>query len=89
MTIGKTGYHGRCDGNLRMALTDERAALDGSEADSGILSVLETATATIDSMWRSALEQGMGQTALHLGEASQGIHRALIALASLRLIPAD
>ena len=66
-----------------MAVADARAFEEEAAADSGLLNVLKYATAVIDSMWRSALSDGTGQTALHLGEASQGLHRAMIALTSL------
>ena len=72
-----------------MAVADVRAFEEEAGGDSGLLNVLKYATAVIDSMWRSALSDGTGHTALHLGEASQGLHRAMIALTSLTRLPAE
>ena len=72
-----------------MAVADVRAFDEETGGGSGLLKLLGEATAVIDSMWRSALSDGTGQAALHLGEASQGLHRAMIALGSLHRLPGD
>lgn len=51
--------------------------------DPSLLGLLRRAGAVIDSMWNSALADGDDGSALQLGEASQGVHRALIALSGL------
>ncbi len=64
---------------------DTHLSLLGSDRDDGGLNVVEglrRASATIDSLWRAALREGTGEAALKLGEASHGLHRALIALSS-------
>ncbi len=63
---------------------DSRASGFGGEGDPTglyLVDVLRRASATIDSLWRTALREGTGENALRLGEASHGLHRALIALA--------
>lgn len=45
-----------------------------------VVELLRRASAAIDSLWRTALDDGSGDMALKLGEASHGVHRALIAL---------
>lgn len=52
-------------------------------AGMNLVEVLRRASSTIDSLWRAALHDGTGEAALKLGEASQGVHRALIALSPL------
>ncbi len=54
-------------------------ASDGGRAR--VLSLLQQAARTIDQMWRSAQTDGRHTAAVSLGEASHGVHRALIALA--------
>lgn len=52
----------------------------GQAAHEGILSLLQQAARTVDQMWHSAQADGRNTAAVALGEASHGIHRALIAL---------
>ncbi len=47
-----------------------------------LMAMLRQASLTIDNLWRAALSDGTDTSALQLGEASQGVHRALIALAA-------
>jgi hypothetical protein len=47
-----------------------------------VLSLLQQAARTIDGMWRTAQTDGQSPASVALGEASHGIHRALIALQS-------
>lgn len=70
-----------------MAVADVRALDEGAWADSGVMALIEEATSVVDDLWRRALSDGTGQSALHFGEASQGLHRALIALGSARRHP--
>ncbi|HET6965974.1 MAG TPA: hypothetical protein VFH58_14460 [Acidimicrobiales bacterium] len=58
-----------------------RYGADQDDGGSNLVEVLRRASATIDSLWRAALREGTGEAALKLGEASHGLHRALIALA--------
>jgi hypothetical protein len=46
----------------------------------GVLGLLQQAARTIDEMWHSAQHDGRHAASVALGEASYGIHRALIAL---------
>jgi hypothetical protein len=46
---------------------------------SGVLEILDRVSATLDVMWRTAVGDG-SETAVRLGEASHGVHRAIIAL---------
>lgn len=57
-----------------------RYGADQEDGGSNLVEVLRRASATIDSLWRAALRDGTGEAALKLGEASHGLHRALIAL---------
>lgn len=43
--------------------------------------LLQQAARTIDLMWQSAQTEGQHPAAVALGEASHGVHRAMIALA--------
>lgn len=65
-----------------MAVTGERTngsnGLEGSAE--GVLRLLQQAARAIDQMWHSAQHDGRNPASVALGEASQGIHRALIAL---------
>lgn len=70
-----------------MAVTEELIEGDiivgdsGEEVPSdGVLGLLQQAARTVDGMWRSAQTDGRHSAAVALGEASYGIHRALIAL---------
>jgi hypothetical protein len=45
----------------------------------GVLDVLQRVSRTLDLMWRSAVANG-SDAAASLGEASHGVHRAIIAL---------
>lgn len=56
---------------------------DAELYDSGLLLSLRRAGSVIDSMWHRALADGDADSAVQLGEASQGVHRALIALTAL------
>jgi hypothetical protein len=74
-----------------MAVIDSitRETTAGERAEECVMSLLQRAARTIDAMWRSAQVDGSDTAAVALGEASHGVHRALIALqaepASLRL----
>lgn len=65
-----------------MALTEDGIdeARDRTGTGDCVLGLLEQAARTIDEMWRSAQAEGRHPAALALGEASHGVHRALIAL---------
>lgn len=72
-----------------MAVTGERIdgasrwgnnTSEGVEPHEGVLGLLQQAARTIDQMWHSAQDDGRHSAAVALGEASHGIHRALIAL---------
>lgn len=45
-----------------------------------VVAVLRQAAVALDAMWRESLLASGGETAVRLGEASHGVHRALIAL---------
>lgn len=51
--------------------------------DPGLLVLLRRASSMIDSMWHTALAENGQHHAVPLAEASQGVHRALIALGAL------
>jgi len=58
--------------------------MDGSESRgelSGVLDILERVSRTLDLMWRTAVSDG-SEAAVRLGEASHGLHRAIIALSA-------
>jgi hypothetical protein len=55
----------------------EAAPTDGSRIR--LLADLGAASRLLDELWRAALQQQKGE-ALELGEASQALHRAVIAL---------
>jgi hypothetical protein len=63
-------------------LVDTPAAPPAQEntLETGLVEVLRRASVTIDFLWRTALAEGASDLALKLGEASHGVHRALIAL---------
>lgn len=61
----------------------------GSGPDAGLMILLRRASAMIDSMWHSALAESGEYPAVHLAEASQGVHRALIALGALERASLD
>ena len=66
-----------------MAVIEDRIddAPNGSDSSrEGVLSLLQQAARTIDQMWHTAQGDGRHSAAVALGEASYGIHRALIAL---------
>jgi hypothetical protein len=48
----------------------------------GVVNLLERAARTVDRMWRESQLDGDPEVAVALGEASYGVHRALIALRS-------
>ena len=54
------------------------------ERTAAVIAELRKVAAMIDELWRDALEAGPGDTEIPLGEASQAVHRALIALRSQR-----
>lgn len=45
-----------------------------------LLVMLREASRAVDALWRDALAGGQADTAVRFGEASHGLHRALIAL---------
>lgn len=47
-----------------------------------LLVMLQEASRAVDALWRDALAGGQADTAVRFGEASHGLHRALIALNS-------
>ena len=47
-----------------------------------LLGMLREASRAVDALWRDALAGGQADTAVRFGEASHGLHRALIALNS-------
>ncbi len=59
------------------------AAIQTADSTDRVVGLLEQAARTIDQMWRSAQGDGSDVAAVALGQASHGIHRALIALESL------
>lgn len=66
-----------------MAVTDD--VIDGTSVfgDAGredVLHLLQQAARTVDAMWHAAQADRRNVEAVSLGEASYGIHRALIAL---------
>ena len=62
-----------------MAVTDSSYSADTQD---GVVGMLQQAARTIDRMWRDAQMEGEHGAAVALGEASLGVHRALIALQS-------
>jgi uncharacterized protein YukE len=60
------------------------AVADGSQADriAMALARIRMSVGTIDELWRGALATGAGGEAIEFGDASQALHRALIALSS-------
>lgn len=50
------------------------------DEETHVVELVRRAGAAVDALWRAALDDGHGESALKFGEASQGIHRALIAL---------
>lgn len=52
----------------------------GGDGLGGLVSILERVSRTLDLMCRSALAESAGDAAARFGEASDGLHRALIAL---------
>lgn len=61
----------------------------GEDEALAMVAMLRRIGGTLDTMWRQALMADGGQTAMRLGEASHGVHRALIALSSLSEIHQD
>jgi hypothetical protein len=58
---------------------------DGPEERTAcVIGALRTVATMIDELWRDALEAGPSDTEIPLGEASQAVHRALVALSSQR-----
>ncbi len=54
----------------------------GAEPAVDVVGMLRQVSAALDSVWRAALASRAGDSAIRLGEASHGVHRALIALTS-------
>lgn len=66
-----------------MAVTEDltdAVSLTDAASPAGVLRLLQQAARTIDHMWHAAQSDGRHPAAVALGEASHGIHRALIAL---------
>jgi hypothetical protein len=61
-------------------LIDAQAREDAYQQRDCVISLLQQAARTIDSMWRAAQSDGQNPPAVALGEASHGVHRAMIAL---------
>lgn len=61
----------------------------GSGPDAALMILLRRASTMIDSMWHSALAESGAYPAVQLAEASQGVHRALIALSALERASLD
>lgn len=59
------------------------AAIPMTDSRESVVGLLEQAARAIDQMWRSAQADRSSPATVALGEASHGIHRALIALESL------
>ena len=51
-----------------------------------LVGVLREASVVLDALWRDALTGSDGESAIRLGEASHGVHRALIALSNFEAI---
>ena len=70
-----------------MSLTAPPTPSHAGGADPGpegaVVVLLRRAGAMIDSMWHQALAESGQHQAVQLAEASQGVHRALIALSAL------
>jgi hypothetical protein len=54
----------------------------GQDCRTSVVSHLRDAARMVDQLWFNALAEHSDEQAIPLGEASQAIHRALIALAS-------
>lgn len=54
--------------------------IDGTYTETDVLRTLQRASWVVDRMWSAALEADTEQAAFRLGEASLGLHRALLAL---------
>jgi hypothetical protein len=52
-----------------------------------VIAHLRAAAHTVDLLWNDALAEPSGEAAMALGQASQAIHRALIALTATELPP--
>ncbi len=64
-----------------MAVIENEMGDLGTDAGrSRVMSLLQQAARTIDLMWQSAQTEGRHSASVALGEASHGVHRALIAL---------
>lgn len=55
----------------------------GGDGQDGVFLLLRRAGSLIDAMWRDCVGGGAESSAVALAEASQGVHRALIALEAL------
>jgi hypothetical protein len=65
-----------------MAVADH-STIHADVAPDCVVGLLQHAARTIDQMWREAQVEGEHPAAVALGEASYGVHRALIALQSI------
>ncbi len=62
----------------------EQAVATRDENMFEIIGLLRQASAALDTIWREAMTTTAGESVIRLGEASHGVHRALIALSSPR-----
>ncbi len=68
-------------------IENEMSDLGADGGRSRVMNLLQQAARTIDLMWQSAQTDGQHTAAVALGEASHGVHRALIALAEGSALP--
>jgi hypothetical protein len=59
--------------------------MDRGTTQDEVVELLRQASTALDRIWRQAMSIGAGDTVIRLGEASHGVHRAIIALST----PAD
>jgi hypothetical protein len=63
------------------AIIDVRTGNPSASDDlAELIGSLRTVSGALDRLWRQALSSASGDLAIRLGDASQGVHRALIAL---------
>jgi hypothetical protein len=63
----------------------ERSLEGGDPAH--VIELLQQTALAVDTMWMHAAFQGCNESAFALAEASQGVHRALMALDKLEMHP--
>lgn len=68
---------------MTLTAPPEASGASGEAPDAGLMIILRRASAMIDSMWHEAVADGGDYSTVQLAEASQGVHRALIALSAL------